>query len=578
MSVQANNIYVGARYIPRIMGEYNNETAYEALDIVTSGGVGYISRQPVPAGTAVTNKEYWARWGSGNAAIDALTQRVATNETDITALETGLQQTDQNLQTTNQNLENLVIPWEPASTLKGDGTTDNTLLFGGLDPNTPIALLPGTYLITGNATIPCPVMFIPGAVIKYNAATPGSNYATVTFAKGFYVPDNTQIFDRYIIPKIGGNNTTLSPKFSWYGGKESNNAETNDNIMAWLLSDGFGATEITIEPGTYAMSDMNNGEGNVTIGNHNVVINAYGVTFNSAMKTGNRAIIKGAKFTASSGGVTTRNSSFVECEFTCPVTDSDVNGVLIGALFERCTFSNTVTTDVGTKFRKCDFTVNHGGQAIASTGTDDVVSIKDCVFDLGTNSSATTSIIGGTAAGVMVLEGCRFRKQGNNVPPAFVVDIGSGFAFDNVMTIGKLKANTAINNVAYIIEAENQTGNIINQEIQPPQKQKQIIGYTLTSDNTQAILAHGANVVNFELVELYDDGTYKNLGPIPSPGRVSVIGMHKRVTYKNVGKSIIIDNDEDATMGLVVYHTESTTVGTKGAYAFWQFTVTPGVG
>ena len=47
MSVQANNIYVGARYIPRIMGEYNNETAYEALDIVTSGGVGYISRQPV---------------------------------------------------------------------------------------------------------------------------------------------------------------------------------------------------------------------------------------------------------------------------------------------------------------------------------------------------------------------------------------------------------------------------------------------------------------------------------------------------------------------------------------------------
>lgn len=81
MPVQANNIYVGARYIPRIMGEYNNETAYEALDIVTSGGVGYISRQPVPAGTAVTNKEYWAMWGSGNAAIDSLTQRVATMKT-----------------------------------------------------------------------------------------------------------------------------------------------------------------------------------------------------------------------------------------------------------------------------------------------------------------------------------------------------------------------------------------------------------------------------------------------------------------------------------------------------------------
>lgn len=562
------NIYVGNRYTPLYMGNWNAETAYEPISaVIYTDGNGYISKRAVPAGIVPTNTEYWMLWGAGNVALDSLTTRMNTAEGDISTLQQQMEAVP------NQ------IAWKVSTTLKGDGTTDNTLLFGRLDPNTPIALLPGTYLITGNVTIPCPVMFVPGAVIKYNAATPGSNYATVTFAKGFYVPDNTQIFNRYIIPKIGGNNTTLSPKFSWYGGKESNNAGTNDNIMAWLLSDRFGATEITIEPGTYAMSDMNNGEGNVGIGNKRVIINAYGVTFNSAMRTGNRSIIKGAKFTATGGGITTRDGNiFIECEFSCPVTDSSVNLVNNGALFEKCKFTNTVATNVGTKFKKCDFTVNHAGQAITSTGTDDVVSIKDCIFDLGTSSSPTNSIIGGVAAGVMVLVGCRFRKQGNNVPPAFVVDIGSGFAFDNVMAIGKLKANTAINNAAYVIEAENQTGNIINQEIQPPQKQKQIIGYTLTSDNTQAILAHGANVVNFELVELYDDGTYKNLGPIPSPGRVSVIGMHKRVTYNNAGKSIIIDKEEDATMGLVVYHTESTTAGTKGAHAFWQFTVTPGVG
>lgn len=562
------NIYVGNRYTPLYKGQWSAEVAYEPISaVIYTDGNGYISKKAVPAGTVPTNEEYWMLWGAGNVALDSLTTRMNTAENDISTLK------GQMADVPNQ------IAWKVSTTLKGDGTTDNTLVFGALDPNTPIALLPGTYLITGNATIPCPVMFVPGAVIKYNAATPGSNYATVTFAKGFYVPDNTQIFDRYIIPKIGGSNTTLSPKFSWYGGKESNSAETNDNIMAWLLSDGFGASEITIEPGTYAMSNMNNGEGNVGIGNKRVIINAYGVTFNSAMRTGNRSIIKGAKFTATGGGVTTSDGNiFIECEFSCPVTDSSVNLVTNGALFEKCKFSNTVTTNVGTKFKKCDFTVNHAGQAITSTGTDDVVSIKDCIFDLGTSSSPTNSIIGGVAAGVMVLEGCRFRKQGNNVPPAFVVDIGAGFAFDNQLSIGKLKANTAINNVAYVIEAENQTGNIINQEIQPPKKQKQIIGYTLTGDNTQAILAPGANVMNFELVELYDDGTYKNLGPIPSPGRVSVIGMHKRVTYNNAAKSIIIDNAEDATMGLVVYHTESTTAGTKGAHAFWQFTVTPGVG
>src|SRR5699024_10694216 len=142
--------------------------------------------------------------------------------------------------------------------------------------------------------------------------------------------------------------------------------------------------------------------------------NAYGVTFNSAMIIGNKSIIKGAKFTATGGGVTTSDGNiFIECEFSCPVTDSRVNLVNNGALFEKCKFTNTVTTNVGTKFKKCDFTVNHAGQAIKNTGTDDVVSIKDCVFDLGTSSSATDPIIEGVAAGVMVLEGCRFRKQGN---------------------------------------------------------------------------------------------------------------------------------------------------------------------
>ena len=562
------NIYVGNRYTPLYMGQWSAEVAYEPISaVIYTDGNGYISKQAVPAGTLPTNEEYWMLWGAGNVALDSLTTRMNTAENDISTLQ------EQMAAVPSQ------IAWKVSATLKGDGTTDNTLLFGALDPNTPIALLPGTYLITGNATIPCPVMFVPGAVIKYNAATPGSNYVTVTFAKGFYVPDNTQIFDRYIIPKIGGNNTTLSPKFSWYGGKESNNAGTNDNIMAWLLSDVFGAREVTIEPGTYAMSTMNNGQGTVGVGNKRVAINAYGVTFNSAMIIGNKSIIKGAKFTATGGGVTTSDGNiFIECEFSCPVTDSRVNLVNNGALFEKCKFTNTVTTNVGTKFKKCDFTVNYAGQAITNTGTDDVVSIKDCVFDLGTSSSATNPIIEGVAAGVMVLEGCRFRKQGNNVPPAFVVDIGSGFAYDNQLANGTLKANTAINNMVYTLEALNQAGNIINQEIQPPQKQKQIIGYTLSSDRTDAVLSHGANTVNFELVELYDDGTYKNMGPIPSPGRVSVIGMHKPVTYNNSSKVIIIDNEEDATMGLVVYHTESTTAGTKNAHAFWQFTVRPGVG
>ena len=308
MSVQANNIYVGARYIPRIMGEYNNETAYEALDIVTSGGVGYISRQPVPAGTAVTNKEYWTMWGSGNAAIDALTQRVATNESDITALETGLQQTNQNLQTTNQNLENLVIPWEPASALKGDGSTDNTTAFGQLDANTPISLMPGNYLISGNVTIPCAIQFLPGAKLVYNAATPGTNYCTVTFSKGF-VEYGTQIFDTYIIPRVGNQNATPEINPAWYGVAENQTATNNDLALTWILSSTMGAKRISFTPGTSTFSNISQGtyfnaqEGAEILGNgavFNGAITVPNITFNNVTFTGaisaNRGNFKGCAF------------------------------------------------------------------------------------------------------------------------------------------------------------------------------------------------------------------------------------------------------------------------------------------
>ena len=312
MPVQANNIYVGARYIPRIMGEYSNETAYEALDIVTSGGVGYISRQPVPAGTAVTNKNYWAMWGSGNAAIDSLTQRVATNENDITALETGLQQTNQNLQTTNQNLENLVIPWEPASTLKGDGSTDNTAAFGQLNANTPVSLMPGSYLISGNVTIPCAVQFLPGAKLVYNAATPGTNYCTVTFSKGF-VEYGTQIFDTYIIPRVGSQNATPEINPAWYGVAENQTATNNDLALTWILSSTMGAKRVNFAPGTYTFSNISQGtyfnaqEGAEILGNgavFNGAITVPNITFNSVTFTGaitaNRGTFKGCAFNGGS--------------------------------------------------------------------------------------------------------------------------------------------------------------------------------------------------------------------------------------------------------------------------------------
>lgn len=433
--MNANNIYVGARYIPRIMGEYNNETAYEALDIVTSGDVGYISRQPVPAGTAVTNKEYWAMWGSGNAAIDGLTQRVATNENDISTLETGLQQTNQNLQTTIQNLENLVIPWEPASTLKGDGSTDNTAAFGQLNANTPISLMPGNYLISGNVTIPCAVQFLPGAKLVYNAATPGTNYCTVTFSKGF-VEYGTQIFDTYIIPRVGSQNATPEINPAWYGVAENQTATNNDLALTWILSSTMGAKRVNFAPGTYTFSNISQGiyfnaqEGAEILGNGAVFNGAItvpnitfkGVTFTGAISA-NRGNFKGCAFDG--GSSVSSNFGYlkvIDCKFNWTtnilVSTMGTNGY---TLIEKCTI-NRNNTNLSTPFSLSDSNTNI---------------IKDCVFNdlMSENAMPHFSIQMSTTSNNRVV-GC-------------------------YMPTGKIVCACAENNICYMLTADNAFSNMV---------------------------------------------------------------------------------------------------------------------
>ena len=558
MSVQANNIYVGARYIPRIMGEYNNETAYEALDIVTSGGVGYISRQPVPAGTAVTNKEYWAMWGSGNAVIDALTQRVSTNENDISSLETGLQQTNQNLQQTNQNLqttiqnlENLVIPWEPTSTLKGDGSTDNTAAFGQLDANTPVSLMPGIYLISGNVTIPCAVQFLPGAVIKYNTATPGTNYVTITFAKGFYAPENTQIFDTYIIPKFGGNNATVNPRFSWFGGKESNSAQVNDNILSWLLSTTFLCREVTIEPGSYSFTDMSAGQYFNSVSTIRTKIRGYGAKITTQVKTA-KVVYEGIEF---SGGVeTNENSIFENCSFTSLLTAGN------NTTYTNCFFNNELSSPTG------DFTINGGrftvlnNMSISSMGTDGKTSIKNLYMDLG----GVTNPMSLSTSNTIVLENIFFKSTAAE----FKLDIGQSgnIVVSNCMCPnGVITATTAINNCCKKLNAVNSFGNIINGK---HETSKNIIGYTLTSAIDDAGLNKGVNSnVDLELVELHSDGSYKNLGTVNN-GYVFIFGANKGASYNSTANTITLDANETAKSVLVTFQSNNNYEGTRGAFAF----------
>lgn len=71
MEVLSNRQYVGARYVPKIMGEWNKALQYEALSIVTHLGNSFTSKVPVPANIDITNTDYWVNTGNYNAQVEA---------------------------------------------------------------------------------------------------------------------------------------------------------------------------------------------------------------------------------------------------------------------------------------------------------------------------------------------------------------------------------------------------------------------------------------------------------------------------------------------------------------------------
>lgn len=69
--------YIGARYVPRFMGNYDATQIYEALDVVDNGlGTSYIAKIPTPANTPLTNTTYWAVYGSTSGAIINLQNQI----------------------------------------------------------------------------------------------------------------------------------------------------------------------------------------------------------------------------------------------------------------------------------------------------------------------------------------------------------------------------------------------------------------------------------------------------------------------------------------------------------------------
>lgn len=76
--------YVGARYVPKFMGQYDVTQVYEALSVVDNGaGTSYIAKIPTPAGTPLTDTTHWVVYGAASGAIFDLQSRMQVVEDDI---------------------------------------------------------------------------------------------------------------------------------------------------------------------------------------------------------------------------------------------------------------------------------------------------------------------------------------------------------------------------------------------------------------------------------------------------------------------------------------------------------------
>lgn len=107
----ATRQYIGARYIPIIVGDWDNTKEYEPLMVVYYNGASYTSKTFIPAGIDISNTTYWALSADYNA-------QVAAYRAEVLGFKNGLDEFESFI------MDGYVTPEMFGA--KGDGITDDT--------------------------------------------------------------------------------------------------------------------------------------------------------------------------------------------------------------------------------------------------------------------------------------------------------------------------------------------------------------------------------------------------------------------------------------------------------------------
>jgi hypothetical protein len=122
-----NRQYVGARYVPKIMGEWNKALQYEELSVVTYMGNSFTSKVPVPANVEINNTDYWVNTGNYNAQVEGYRKEALEAKQLANNTSSDLQAFKKNQTNTNNDFNNKIdLTTSALNKLKNDAFSGDT--------------------------------------------------------------------------------------------------------------------------------------------------------------------------------------------------------------------------------------------------------------------------------------------------------------------------------------------------------------------------------------------------------------------------------------------------------------------
>lgn len=115
--------FIGARYAPEFAGAWSNAKQYAALSVVYADNRSYVSRKTVPAGTPITNTEFWIQSSDWNA-------QVAEYNLKVEGYNANVEQYNRNVQDYSAEVRGFYADTLHSFDTKADMQADRTLALG----------------------------------------------------------------------------------------------------------------------------------------------------------------------------------------------------------------------------------------------------------------------------------------------------------------------------------------------------------------------------------------------------------------------------------------------------------------